>query len=385
MDYIICHYGEIALKGKNRKFFEEKLSQNIKLALGPEFFVKRISGRVIIKLKNNLNFEQKQEIEKKLKNTFGLVSFSFAKLCRQNIKEIKEEVVKGLKDKDFTTFKIKAQRSEKRFPLTSQEINEQVGSFILNEIKRVKVKLNNPDIICYIEIVEKYAFIYFEKISGQGGLPVGVSGKAISLLSGGIDSPVASWQAMKRGLEIVFVHFHALPYTSKASIEKIKDIVKTLKKFQPKTTLYLIPFADIQKEILLKAPAKLRVILYRRMMFKIAEKIAEKNKAKAFVTGENLGQVASQTLENITIVEKSTNLLILRPLITDDKIDIIKKAENIGTYKISILPQQDCCSRFLPKHPETRASLKEVEKAEKELNCQQLISSALKKALSLSC
>jgi len=210
-----------------------------------------------------------------------------------------------------------------------------------------------------------------------GGLPVGVSGKAISLLSGGIDSPVASFLAMKRGLNLIFLHFHALPYTDKASVEKVKKIVEILKKFQSKLKLYLIPFAKIQKEILLKTPSSLRVIFYRRMMLRIAEKIAEKEKVKAIITGENLGQVASQTLENLKVIEKATKLLVLRPLIGEDKLEIIEKAKKIGTYDISILPHQDCCSRFVPEHPETKANLEIVEKAERKLKVEDLIKKAL--------
>jgi len=243
---------------------------------------------------------------------------------------------------------------------------------------KVRVDLKNPDITCFIELVEKYAFLYLEKIKGWGGLPVGVSGKAISLLSGGIDSPVASFLAMKRGLNLIFLHFHALPYTNKASIDKVKKIVETLNKFQPKLKLYLVPFAEIQKEILLKTPSPLRVIFYRRMMFRIAEKIAEKEKIKAIITGENLGQVASQTLENLKVIEKATNLLVLRPLIGEDKLEIIEKAKEIGTYDISILPYQDCCSRFLPEHPQTKANLEVVEKAERKLRVENLIKKALK-------
>ena len=258
MNYIICHYGEIALKGKNRKFFEEALVKNIKLALRPTNFefVKRISGRIIVKLKNKTD---RDRVSVSLSNVFGIVSFSFAEDSPQEIKEIKKKSFEFLKNKKFKTFKISTQRSKKEFPLTSQEINEKVGEFVLKKLGQhrakgagVRVDLKNPDITCFIEIVEKYAFLYLKKIAGPGGLPVGVSGKAVSLLSGGIDSPVASFLAMKRGLQLIFLHFHALPYTSRASIDKTKKIVKVLNKFQPKIKLYLIPFADIQKEILLK-------------------------------------------------------------------------------------------------------------------------------------
>ncbi len=382
--YIICHYGEIALKGKNRRFFEEKLVENIKSVLKPTDFLslKRISGRIIINLKNKAD---KNRISLNLSKVFGIVHFSFAQESGQKIKEIQKRSLEIIKEEKFSSFKIETQRSEKTFPLTSQQVNEQVGQFILKNLKGIKVDLKNPEMTLFIEIVEKYCFIHTKKISGPGGLPVGVSGKAVSLISGGIDSPVASYLMLKRGLELVFVHFHALPYTDKASIEKVKKLVAIIAEFQPKTKLYLIPFSEIQKEILLKTTASLRVILYRRMMFRLAGKIAEKENCKVIITGENLGQVASQTIENLTAIEKATDILVLRPLIGFDKKEIIEQAEKIGTFKTSILPHQDCCSRFLPKHPETKAEIKEVESAEKKLNIKKLISNSIKKALPFSC
>ncbi len=386
MAFVICHYGEIGLKGKNRKIFEEQLVKNIKSALRPTDFkyVKRISGRIIIEL---LKEAEQRKLEKSLKNVFGIVYFAFAENCKQEIKEIQKKALEKLAQAslrakgsgaEFKTFKISTQRSKKDFPLTSPEINEKVGEFVLKKMKK-GVDLKNPDITCFIEIVEKYAFLYLEKIAGLGGLPVGVSGKALVALSGGIDSPVAAFLAMKRGLRTVFLHFHAVPYTNRASIDKVKKIVKILNNFQFNSKLYLIPFADIQKEILLKSPAKLRVILYRRIMFRIAEKIAEKEKIKAVVTGENLGQVASQTLENLRAIQKATNLIVLRPVIGEDKFQIIEKAKKIGTYDISILPHQDCCAVFLPKHPETKAKLKEVEEVEKKLKIAVQIQASLSK------
>lgn len=403
MDYIICHYGEIGLKGKNRKFFEEKLVKNIKLALGPSFFkyvhpvksrkagaakpqfnrVKRISGRIIVKsISGSPSSEaDRRRVSESLTKVFGIQYFAFSESCEQNIEAIKNKALEILKSRNFKSFKINTQRSKKDFPLTSQEINEKVGEHILKKLKvqkaKFKVDLKNPDITLFIEIVEKYAFLYTEKIKGPGGLPIGVSGKAVALLSGGIDSPVASYLAMKRGLQITAVHFHALPFTNRASIDKVKKILTILLTFQKNIKLYLVPFADIQKEIVLKTAPKLRVILYRRMMFRIAQEIAKKERAGAIVTGENLGQVASQTLENLRVIEKAANLLVLRPLIGDDKSEIIEKAKKIKTFEISILPHQDCCSRFVPVHPETRANIEEVEREEKKLNIEKLISKAL--------
>lgn len=380
MDYFICHYHEIGLKGKNRKFFEERLVENIKKALPKSsfLFVKRISGRIIIKL-NKAGKKKEKEIKNSLKNVFGISYFTSADSCEQKIEKIKKKSLEILKSQKFKTFRITTQRSKKEFALTSQQINEKIGEFIIKKLNK-KVNLEKPDLTCFIEIVEKYAFLYLEKIRGAGGLPVGVSGKAIVLLSGGIDSPVAAFYIMRRGVKVIFIHFHAYPYTEKASIEKAKRIVKILNKFQFNSKLYLIPFALIQKEILLKTPPPLRVILYRRMMLRIAQVISEKEKARTLVTGESIGQVASQTLENIRAIEQAIDLLILRPVIGQDKQDIIDKAREIGTFEISILPHEDCCARFLPKHPETRAKLREVKRVEKKLNIEKLIKEAIKKS-----
>lgn len=396
MSYIICHYHEIGLKGKNRKFFEEKLVENIKKTLKRDYFsfTKRISGRILIGLTQRGEKKEK-EISQLLKNVFGIANFAFALGCEPEIEEIKEKAFEILSKQKFRTFKISTQRSDKRFPLTSQEVNERVGEYILKKFKiqnqpsgeslkttakfKIKVDLENPDITCFIEIVEKYAFLYREKIPGPGGLPVSTGGKAVALLSGGIDSPVASFFVMRRGVRIIFLHFHAYPFTKKASIEKAERIAKILKKYQFQSLLYLLPFAEIQKEIVLKSPAKLRMILYRRAMLKIAEIIAEREKAQALVTGESIGQVASQTLENIKVIDEAVKLPIFRPLIGFDKEEIINYARKIGTFEISILPHEDCCSRFLPKHPETKAKLKEVKEAEKKIPLKDLIKKAITK------
>ena len=387
MEYVICHYSEIGLKGKNRRFFEEKLVENIKRVLKPVHFsfVKRISGRIIIRLSKE-GAKNEREITQALRNVSGMAYFAFAVSCPQKINKIQEKALELLKGKKFKTFKISTQRSKKEFPLTSQEINERVGKYILQRTEnrkqrtKINVDLEKPDITCFIEIVEKYAFLYLEKIRGLGGLPVSVSGKAAVLLSGGIDSPVAAFLAMKRGIRVVFLHFHAYPYTNEASIEKVKKIVKLLSKYQGKSKLCLIPFSEIQEEILRKTPAKSRVILYRRFMLRIAAQICKKEKALAIFTGESVGQVASQTLENIKVIEESVRLPVFRPLIGQDKEEIINKAKEINTFEISILPYQDCCARFLPKHPETRAKLEEVLRAEKRLNIENLIEEAIKKS-----
>jgi tRNA uracil 4-sulfurtransferase len=376
--FIICHYSEIALKGKNRKLFEDKLVENIKKAVSPSFFkkIKRIEGRVLIELKDKY---KEEEITESLKNVFGLSSFSFAFLTQQNIEDMQNKILETIKKEKPKSFKIFAKRSKKDFYLTSPEINEKIGEYVLKNFKKIKVDLENPDLICFVEIVQNYAFIYFKKIKALGGLPVGISGKAVSLISGGIDSPVASFLAQKRGIEIIFVHFHAYPFAGKASLEKVKKIIKVLNKYQFSSKLYLVPFADIQKEILLKTKASLRVLFYRRFMFMISQTLAEKEKAKVLITGENIGQVASQTLENISVIEEAISLPVLRPLICYDKEEIINKAKEIKTFEISILPHQDCCARFLPPNPETKASLKEIKAEEEKINSKKIIKEAILK------
>lgn len=378
MNYIVCHYHEIALKGKNRRFFEEKLVFNIKSALPKASFefVKRISGRIIVKLTDR-GLKKQTKIKNILKDVFGIVNFSFVDSCKPEIKAIKNKALEILKSKRFKTFKIQTQRSDKEFFLTSQKINEKVGAFIVDNLNK-KVKLEKPGATCFIEITKNQAFLYTEKIKGPGGLPVSTGGKAAVLLSGGIDSPVAGFLTMKRGVKAVFIHFHAHPYTDKASIDKVKRIVKSLSRFQFNSKLYLVPFADIQKQIVLKMPAKLRVVFYRRFMLRIAQAVGRKEKVSALVTGDSIGQVASQTLENIFAISEAANIPILRPLIGFDKEEIINLAKKIDTFDISILPYQDCCARFLPVRVETKANLKRVKLEEKKLEVKELVKRALK-------
>lgn len=391
-DYIVCHYSEIGLKGRNRKFFEQRLVDNTKQALtinapGSFVFVRKIPGRIIVKLNDTetqkhpapeqIRCGTGKNIKTILQNVCGLANFSFAWETEQSIQDIQKICHQILVDKKFKTFRITALRSDKNFKLTSQQINEKVGKFIETKLNK-KVKLEKPNINCFIEVIDNSAFVYLKKVPAVGGLPVGISGQALVLLSGGIDSPVASFYTNKRGVKNIFVHFHSAPYTSQDSIDKVKELVKVLNKFQYKSTLYLVPFADIQKQIVANTPAKFRVILYRRFMLRIAEVIARKEHYKALVTGESLGQVASQTIENIRAIEDAVTTPILRPLIGFDKNEIIQKAKEIGTYDISILPHDDCCTRFMPKNPETKAKLDEVKIAEKQLEVRKIVDKAIR-------
>ncbi len=362
----VVHYHEIGLKGRNRDRFEEQLCANVRKALTGLSFktVRRISGRLLLVLRPD---SPEDDVARRLRTVFGIAYVAPAVVCAQDIETIRETAWRLVKDRAFGTFKIDAKRSEKRYPMTSVEINIDVGDCIRIRAG-AKVQLNNPELTCHIEIVEKIALLFTDRLRGPGGLPVGVSGKAVSLLSSGIDSPVASYRIMKRGVEIIFVHFHSQPYTNRNSQRNVEEIVSVLTRHQYRSALYLVPFISVQEKIMAGAPASHRVILYRRAMLRIAERIALKEKAKALVTGENIGQVASQTLSNILTINEVATLPVLRPLSGDDKEEIIAAAQRIGTFDISIEPYEDCCSLFVPLHPETHANPQTVQAMEAGLD-----------------
>ncbi|MFH0892631.1 MAG: tRNA uracil 4-sulfurtransferase ThiI [Candidatus Falkowbacteria bacterium] len=379
--YIICHYGEIGLKGDNRPYFEKLLAENLKESLDRECpgcreNVRILSGRIIVELSGQ-GEKRIRRITDALKNVFGLVYFSLAAESIPDVGRLGEDAWELIKDRKFSTFRVTTQRSDKNFPLNSVEINKEVGAYLFLKTGK-KVKLKNPGLTCFTEIVNGRAFLYTKKIKGAGGLPVGVGGRVAVLLSGGIDSPVAAYYALKRGCRTVFIHFHSKPFTSNESVEKVKALAATLKKFNASGKIFLVPFADAQKEVVSGAPEKLRVILYRRLMLRIAEKIARSERCLALATGDSLGQVASQTLENMAAVEAVSGLPVLRPLVGFDKEEIIAVAKKIGTYDISIRPHDDCCVRFIPKHPETKADIRQVDSAEKKLGLGTIVENALK-------
>ncbi len=371
----IVHYGEVGLKGKNRSFFENRLVRNIKQALeGTEYAdVQRIHGRILVGLDVDSDVP---EIQRRLGAAMGIAHFELCRVTEQNMEAIKSGALEWIQGHEFQTLKVETKRANKQFPLTSPEISAEVGAHLLKHTG-ARADMHHPDLMCWIEIVEKSAYIYTDKIRGIGGLPVGVSGKVLVMLSGGIDSPVAAWRMMKRGAKAIFVHFHSYPYTDKASLEKAAELVGILAKSNHRTQVYYVPFAEIQREIVTKTPAPFRVILYRRMMVRIAERIAEKEGAVALVTGESLGQVASQTLGNLKVIEDTANLPILRPLIGDDKEEIVNLAQRIGTFDVSTLPHQDCCSLFVPDHPATNATIEDVQSAENALKIDALVEQAL--------
>ena len=377
-EIIVIHYGEIALKGKNRIFFENKLKANIKKALHKLKInkIERLRGRLVVNLaeagQDELSIEGLQRV-------FGISHFSFGVAVEKDIEVIKETAWALLENKSFDSFKIETRRAQKDFPLNSMEVNKQVGAFVQNNCGK-KVDLSASDITCYIEIIEREALLYTEKLPGLRGLPVGVSEKAVCLLSSGIDSPVASYMMLKRGVRLIYAHFHSQPFTSKASQENTVRLVRILNRYQFHCKAYFIPFIDIQKEIMAKAPSKLRVLLYRRYMVRLAQRIALFEKAVALVTGENVGQVASQTLSNIRVTSEVTDLPILRPLAGFDKEEIIQQAKKIDTFEISIEPYEDCCTLFVPESPETRANPKMLADAEKLLDVSKLMEQALEHA-----
>lgn len=374
---VLIHYNEIALKGKNRKFFEDKLVDNIRISLkGLSKEVKRTYGAVFAELKPKADIA---EVKEKLQKIFGIAYFVITEECDADIKKIEKKTLQMLKDKKFKTFRIETKRSDKQFPLDSQEISIRLGGLVLDNFSGIKVDLRHPELTVFVEISPKGAFIYFEKIQGVGGMPVGCGGKAVALLSGGIDSPVAAWRIMKRGVNTIFVHFHSYPQTSKASEEKVKELAVVLKQYQNEVKIYMAPFLEIQKEIMMKTLAPYRVIMYRRFMIRIAEEIARKEGALALVTGESVGQVASQTIENINTINSVARLPILRPLIGFDKDEIVREAKRIGTFEISIQPHEDCCTVFIPRSPATKSYPRFAEFEEGKVDVENLVKSAIEK------
>jgi len=366
---VIIHYSEIATKGKNRNTFEKILVKNIQKSLGKEVKdIRRHYGRIVFNAKN-IN------IKDRLANIPGIASFSFGEKVDLDIKDIKKTASKLLKDKKFKTFRITTKRSNKKFKLDSQKVNEILGDYVRETFDK-EVKLKNSDINIYLEICEKEGYMYLDKYRGVGGMPVGSGAKLVSCLSGGIDSPVASFQMMKRGCKVILVHFEN-PSITRGGIDKILSLAKDLAKFQPNTKIYIVPFKEIQKQIISHVPAKLRMITYRRNMLRIANLIALKEKAKGIITGDSLGQVASQTVENLTCAYDTSGLPVLPPLIGMNKEEIIEIAKRIDTYNHSIIPYPDCCSFMIADHPETKAKLQTILKIEKGMD----LSGAIEKAI----
>lgn len=378
---VVAHYHEINLKGNNRGWFETRLHRHVESLLRdlPHNGVQRFAGRLLVSLNAD---SPVQEVERRLRWASGIANLAFAWEVPAELEAIRSALGILLRERSFTSFKIDTRRGTKDFPLNSQQMNQELGQFVL-ELTGAKVRMENPDLTCFVEIVGARAFLYFARIPGGGGLPASTGGKVLCLLSGGIDSPVAAFRMLRRGCRVSFVHFHSFPHTTAESQDKVRRIVQVLGRYQLQAKLLLVPFADVQREIVAYAPPPLRVLLYRRFMVRIAESLAVKEGINALITGDSLGQVASQTLENLRVVSAAVaEVPIFRPLIGDDKEDIIRLAREIGTYEISILPDQDCCTLFVPKHPETGANRNQIAKAEALLEVERLVAAALQAATS---
>ncbi|NLO88985.1 MAG: tRNA 4-thiouridine(8) synthase ThiI [Clostridia bacterium] len=380
---ILVRYGEIGLKGKNRIYFERMLINNIRRSLGDlqGIEVTREHGRLYVK-----HEDQPGKVIERLRRVFGIVSLSPARVVLLDMEAVKKGALDEVKDnlRSGDTFKVETKRANKKFPYQSPEINSMVGEYILKNIEGLKVDVKNPLYTVKIEIRENSAYIYSTSYLAPGGLPVGATGKGGLMISGGIDSPVAGWLAMKRGVEIIGIHFHSFPFTSERSKEKVVELCRVLATYGGPIKLFVVPFTRLQSEIKKNCPEKFYVTIMRRMMFRIAQKIALREGCTVLFTGENLGQVASQTLESMAVIERVVDMPVLRPLITMDKLEIIEKAKEIGTYDISIEPYEDCCTLFVPKHPATKPRLDEVEKAEENVSDYEvLVEEAVEKAESI--
>ena len=396
MNSIVVHYQELALKGKNRPWFLGRLVRNLRRALSDLDVrnVRALMGRVEVVLGPGA---VPAEISERISRVFGIANFSYAGSTTldqgrsdvgpsertgptTDLDAIAKAILNDLGDRTCTSFRVSARRADKRFPMTSPQIEREVGGRI-KEDRGWTVNLDDPDLVIHVELLTDRAFYFFGKERGPGGLPTGTAGRVVCLLSGGIDSPVAAHRMMKRGCTVTFVHFHSYPILSRASQEKARELVTLLTRWQQRSRVYLVAFGEIQQQVVLAVPGPMRVVVYRRLMMRIAETIARARGAQALVTGEVVGQVASQTLENLAVIGSVATMPVFRPLIGMDKDEITAEAIRLGTYPISIVPDQDCCTLFTPRNPLTRARLDEVVAAEQALPIDDLVARAVSEAV----
>lgn len=366
----LVHYHEIGLKGHNRKAFEERLLKNLEALLSPfpVVTIHRISGRLCVFFKEGTPVETALEAADIIARVPGVARVSSGFKCERDIDQMTEAGIAAMAEAgEMSSFKVHARRSHTDFPIGSQDMNRIIGGNLSDAYPEVAVKMKDPDVTVGVEVVQNASYVYARSKAGVGGLPVGSSGRVVSLLSSGIDSPVASWRMARRGAIVIGVHFSGRPQTSDASEWLVDDIAHVLERTGCIARVYTVPFGDCQREIALSAPPELRVILYRRLMFRVAEEIARREKAGALVTGESLGQVASQTLDNIRCTDAVVERPVFRPLIGTDKIEIIREATLLGTFEISSQDAPDCCTLFMPRNPETHAKLGPVLEAESAL------------------
>ncbi|MEG0830511.1 MAG: tRNA uracil 4-sulfurtransferase ThiI [Anaerovoracaceae bacterium] len=376
----IVRCGEVALKGLNKPYFERMLVERIRKLLkkfdGCE--VKRHEGLIFVRADKAY---AKDDIVKQISKVFGVASISPAVEAESDIESIGEAAIAYMKEiieeKGIKTFKVKAKRADKNFPIESPEISRIMGSKILIGCKVLKVDVHNPDCLLFVDVRQGKSYIFQDKISGFGGLPLGTNGKGMTLLSGGIDSPVATWMMAKRGMLIEAIHFHSYPYTSQRAQEKVEDLAGIVATYCGRFKMHVINLLPIQEQIVQNCPEAETTILVRRFMMRLAEKVAEQTGCTMLITGENLGQVASQTAEALVVTDACVKMPVMRPLIAMDKIDIMDKAQEIETYETSIQPYEDCCTVFLPKHPTTKPRLDRILDSESKLDCEKLIEDAL--------
>ena len=373
MKIILIKYGELTTKGANRNLFINILYNNIKKAL-ENYNVKIIKNRVRMFIETEDNID---EIVNILQNIFGIHSIVVATRVNTNIEEIESNVLDIAKKIDFNTFKVETSRTDKKFPITSMDFSRRIGGLILKNIPNIKVDVRNPDYLLEIEIREDYTYIYHKEIPGIGGYPVGVAGKGLLMLSGGIDSPVAGYLAMKRGIKIECVYFESPPHTSVMAKNKVKKLVEELTKYEANITLHVVKFTDIQEAIYKNIDPTYMITIMRRMMYRIASKIMEKEGCLCLINGESVGQVASQTLTSMSVINSVINVPVIRPVACLDKLEIIDISRKIGTYETSILPYEDCCTIFLPKHPVINPSIDKSIEYENSFDYNSLIDKAI--------
>ena len=373
--HVIVKTHELALKGKNRPWFMRRLVDNLRSATRGAGVTRVWQGQLMV----GLTLEDEEAwplVKQRVRDCFGVAKFYKSYSVPLDLDRVKDMLASYLPGFEFESFRITANRADKRFPVKSPDINRDLGQYV-KDLTGASVDLTHPGLQIFIEVLPTEILVYFEENKGHGGLPVGVSGLVSAMLSGGIDSPVAAWQMMKRGCRVHFVHFHSYPLVDRTSIEKAGELVQLLTRHQSGSRLSLVPMSEAQKQIILSTPPAYRVILYRRFMMRVTEALARSRGAKAIITGESCGQVSSQTLDNMAAIDVVANMPVLRPLIGYNKEEIIDVARGLGTFPISILPDQDCCSLFVPRHPETHAKLETVARLESALPTEELVQQAL--------
>ena len=366
----LVHYHEIGLKGRNRSSFEIRLVRNLEALLAeyPVSDIKRISGRVLVLASEGATYEDACSIEEAVRNVPGVARVSCGYRCDREMDQMCQAATDCLHDVSaFTTFKVAARRNHTDFAIDSMEMNRQIGAYLCDSFPDAIVKMKEPDVTVGVEVIQGFSYVYARSLRGIGGLPVGVSGRVVCLLSSGIDSPVATWKMARRGAVCIGVHFSGRPEASATSEYLVDDIAHVLERTGCIARVHVVPFGSYQRQIAATVPPELRVIMYRRLMFKVAQEIAHRERARGLVTGESLGQVASQTLDNIAATDDAVDMPVLRPLIGSDKQDIIEQAQDLGTFDISSQDAADCCTLFIPRNPETHAKLDAVRAAEEKL------------------